>query len=487
MLAAVGNAPRRRAQRYGPVIRWSSPLRTQLVTGLAALGASLAFLAALQRLGPAAIVLLAVGVVGLLLLAHPAWALGALVGAVILLEADPTSPIPFGSSLYDFVPGPKITGVDALLALATAAVVLDVVRRRRAQPVGPVGIALLVLCCAVVTGAVAGLSAGASTVEVQEGVRAVFPLLVIPVLTVQVVDTLAKLRTGLGLLSAAALLKVTLGLLLYVTGASATGPDPFPATYLESTPNILTMLFLLAWVAATLARVPLATWVRWTVPLAAACLLLSFRRSFWIATVASALLVLLMGTGRTGRRLLAPGLVILVAAGYLVSTTTTAQVNGPVGERIQQLSPTQIRSNKADRYRLGERRSVWADVREQPVSGLGLGVGWRQRYPLSEQHPGGRQYVHFAVLWWWMKLGILGPVGYLGMLLTTAAVGVGVWRRSTDPLVAAVALSTATGLVGFALAELTATFTGAEVRASVLMGLVVGLMASAARITASRA
>lgn len=455
--------------------------------GLGALGASLAFLAALQRLGPSAIVLLAVGVVALLLLAHPSWALGALVGAVILLEADPTAPIPFGSGLYDFVPGPKITGVDTLLALATAAVVLDVVARRRAHPVGPVRVALLLLCCAVVTGAVAGLSGGASTVEVQEGIRAVVPVLVIPVLTVQVVDTVAKLRVALGLLAAATLVKVTLGLLLYATGASAVGPDAFAATYLESTPNILTMLFLLVWVAATLARVPLATWVRWTVPLAAACLLLSFRRSFWIATVASALLVLLMGTGRTGRRLLAPGLVILVTAGYLVSTTTTAQVNGPVGERVQQLSPTKIRSNKADRYRLGERRSVWADVREQPIAGLGLGVDWRQRYPLSEQHPGGRQYVHFAVLWWWMKLGILGPIGYLAMLSTTVAVALGVWRRSADPLVASAALATATGLVGFTVAELTATFTGAEARTSVLMGVIVGLTASAGRITASSA
>jgi hypothetical protein len=454
------------------------------MTGLAVLGASLVLGAAVHKLGASALVLLAAGAVALLLLAHPAWSLGLLVGAVLLFEADPTSAFGFGSRLYEFIPGPKITGLDALLGLASAAVCLDVLRRRRTHPVGLVAAPLALLVCGVVMGAVTGLSAGVGLTEVQDGVRSFLPLLVIPLLTTQVLHTREDLHRALGALAAITAVKVTLGVALYATGASTPSAD-FSATYLESTTNVLTMLFLLGWTAARLARVPLPVWVQWLAPIAAACLLLSFRRSFWIATVAGGLLVLLLGTGQTGRRLLLPGLVVLGLAGYLVSATAVAQINGPVGERIQQLSPTKIKSNKEDRYRLGERRSVVADLRQDPIAGLGLGIPWRQRYPISEEHAGGGQYVHFGVLWWWMRLGILGPIGYLALLGTTVALALRVWRRSADGVIGAASLGTAAGLVGLAVAELTATFTGAEVRTSVLVGFVVGFIASAARITSS--
>ena len=43
-------------------------------------------------------------------------------------------------------------------------------------------------------------------------------------------------------------------------------------------------------------------------------------------------------------------------------------------------------------------------------AGLGLGVPWTPRYPLTESYAGATGYTHVVVLWWWLKLGLPGLV-----------------------------------------------------------------------------
>jgi len=107
-------------------------------------------------------------------------------------------------------------------------------------------------------------------------------------------------------------------------------------------------------------------------------------------------------------------------------------------------------------------------------------VGYRARYPLSiGSIP--RTYVHFGALWWWMNAGILGLVGYSWIMLAGVWAGVVVLRRHPDRAVRAAGLAAAAGLVGYAVAELTATFTGPDARSNVLMGAILGLVAVAHR------
>ena len=80
--------------------------------------------------------------------------------------------------------------------------------------------------------------------------------------------------------------------------------------------------------------------------------------------------------------------------------------------RAVSLQPTSVTASAQDRYRLDERANVWANVREHPFTGLGLGVAWSAtERPLPLDRP--RSYAHFAALYWWMKLGILGALAYL--------------------------------------------------------------------------
>ena len=119
------------------------------------------------------------------------------------------------------------------------------------------------------------------------------------------------------------------------------------------------------------------------------------------------------------------------------SGAINASVDSPVGKRLTSLSPSKLAANPEDRYRIDERRNVVAELRDHPVAGLGMAQPWAARYPLSVEHEGGRFYVHFAVLWWWLKMGILGLVAYVGVMAAGVVLGLRIWRRATDEVIRA--------------------------------------------------
>ena len=53
-----------------------------------------------------------------------------------------------------------------------------------------------------------------------------------------------------------------------------------------------------------------------------------------------------------------------------------------------------------------------ATIRWRGWDGAALG----RALPPVDRHEGGRNYVHFALLWWWLKMGILGLIGLLGVI-----------------------------------------------------------------------
>ena len=109
-------------------------------------------------------------------------------------------------------------------------------------------------------------------------------------------------------------------------------------TYYEPTANWVIMIALLAILAAHLVRkVKLPLWVLLGSPLLIACLLLSYRRSFWIATVLGVVLILLLGTSPTGRRLLVPAGLMVLAAIWLLGSLHF-QSNLPLVKRVDSLS-----------------------------------------------------------------------------------------------------------------------------------------------------
>ena len=88
----------------------------------------------------------------------------------------------------------------------------------------------------------------------------------------------------------------------------------------------------------------------------------------------------------------------------------------------------------------------------------------------------GAQYVHFAALWFWLKLGILGLFAYVGVLLGSVWLAWQAWRRSNEPLLRAFGLASLCGMAGLAVIDTTASFTGVEPRFTVLFAVQVGLL-----------
>ena len=105
-----------------------------------------------------------------------------------------------------------------------------------------------------------------------------------------------------------------------------------------------------------------------------------------------------------------------------------------------------------------------------PLVGLGLAIPWQERYPLSVENPGARQYVHMAILWYWLKFGVAGVLAYLAYMLTMIVVGIQVFRSHPDPLVRIAAAGAAAGIVGLMVVETTATFIGSDPRTTSLVG-----------------
>ena len=111
-------------------------------------------------------------------------------------------------------------------------------------------------------------------------------------------------------------------------------------------------------------------------PLLLACLVLSYRRSFWIGAVLGLLFLLVLGTSPVSRRMLVPAALAMVAA-FLLLGSVHFQSQLPLAKRLTSLSPTSIQANREDRYRLDERANVLAAIKENPITGLGVTIPWR--------------------------------------------------------------------------------------------------------------
>jgi hypothetical protein len=304
-----------------------------------------------------------------------------------------------------------------------------------------------------------------------------FYLLLMPVAIVNLDldrDQLALLLKGA---VALALLKAAMGLVVMATGGSVELDGGTHLTYYEPTANWLVLLALLGTVAAIAGGMRKERWMAIGVPLLTASLLLSYRRSFWIAAVLGLLLVLLLGTSRRGRRVLMPVLVLVAGSIWLVGSIEF-QAQTPLANRVQSLAPSKLETNAEDRYRLDERVNVIAEIKRHPIAGIGLQDDWSATArPLPVEHQNGRKYVHFTLLWWWLKLGILGVAAFASLLLGGLLLSWRTWRNNREPLFRCFGLASMCGILGLLAVETTASFTGVDARFTVVLAVQLGLLA----------
>lgn len=463
---------------YALRLRLREPLSRELVIAVAcALGTLLLAYAGAHKLGAGGL-LLPLGVVLLvILMRYPLAMVIVTTGAVILGEGSTFGLFSFTSHLYNHVYR-ELTAVDFLVALTLVSVCLDIMRKRRSVSMPrPMAFALSLLVLAMVPGAITGHAAGMGVRSVLLGENVLVYLLLIPVAVANLDLSLDRVRMLLLGAVGLAVVKAVLGLVEIVghKGTSIEGTSTL--TYYEPTANWLIMIVLLGVVVAVVARMHPPRGLLLGSPLLLASLLLSYRRSFWIAVVLGLLLVVMFGVSQSGRRLLIPVGLLLVVAIWLLGSVHWQNSQSAVVRRAASLNPSSLEQNVEDRYRLDERVNVLGAIGEHPVTGLGVLVPWSAKFqPLSIEHPEARQYVHFAFLWFWLRLGILGAVAYLSLLFAAALISWRVWRYRREPLFRAFGLASLCGLIGLVVIETTATFTGVDPRFNVVLGLQLGLL-----------
>jgi O-antigen ligase len=421
----------------------------------------------------------------LVLLLRPELSVALLLSLVVMCERADTGLFPFTSHLYDDILGGP-SAIEWLMAFSLVAVVLE--RLAKSKPVrigGPLALPLALIALAGVAGAVTGHFAGASIKTIVFAGHQVAYVLVMPLLVVNVVDSERRARQALGLLAGLAVVKSALGLLTVAAGAG-TVVDGATITYYEPVANWLALIVILGVAAALLARARPPLWLLAGTPLLVLSLALSLRRSFWIGAALGFLLVLLLGSRPLHRRLLLPAGVLVVVALWGLSAVgfQAFEPQGPIVERARSLDPSKVRTNAQDRYRLDERANVVDAIKSHPVAGLGLAVDWEATHPLGIEHENGRNYTHIVALWWWLKLGILGFLAYLSFMAASLLASWRTWRRSADPWLSAAGLAGFCGLAALIVVETVGSFTGVDVRFSVLIGAVAGLLAALQRVTA---
>jgi O-antigen ligase len=438
--------------------------------------------AAVTKFGAVGLALPLVMVIAVALLMRPVAAVVTALVVILLAESGSFGLFTFTKHLYDSI-GNTLSPADLLAGLAIVSVGLDLLRRRE-RPYVPAELLIPItfLFLGMIVGFVMGREGGKGIAHIllAEDVLAIFALLPIAVCNLDL-DRRAMARLlQAGLLLA--VVKAVLGIVEIASGRGITIEGSARLTYYEPAPNWLISMAILTIFAMFVFRAKLSRWMWLAFPLLLACLLLSYRRSFWIAIALALLLVLLLGIGRLGRRLLLPAAIMVVGAIWLLGSIHFQSAQNPVAKRFTSLKPGSLQTNAADRYRLDERANVVGEIKQHPISGLGLTVPWTATVrSLPQEHPSGRQYVHFAALWFWLKLGILGLIAYIAMIAGGMRLAFTVWRRSPEPLLRAFGLASLCAIVGLFVMDTTASFTGVDIRFTILFSAQLGVLALLAR------
>jgi O-antigen ligase len=424
-------------------------------------------------------------VVVAILLLRPLVMVTLVIALTIACEASVFGLFTFTYALYGSITK-DLTILDALVGLAVLSVALDMMRhRRRLRVPGPLRLFLLFLALAMVGSAVMSHATGTSVHFAILSEHTLAYLLVLPTAVANLRIDKQQLRYLLVGAMGIAIVKALLGIVEVVTGHGAIVEGSGRLTYYEPTANWVIMMGLFSVLAALVIRAKPSLWLLIGGAVLFGSLLLSYRRSFWIAAVVGIALILLVGMTPAGRRLLLP-VVLSMVAGVWVLSTVPFQASGQIVKRATSLTSSKVEANKYDRYRIDERINVLANIREHPITGLGIDTPWKAIVrPLSIESAGQGgygAYVHFAVLWYWVKLGVVGLLAYLSLLAGTAVLAWRVWRRSEDSVLRVFGLASLCGIAGLVVAETTASFTGTDPRMSLIVAAQAGLLALAARM-----
>jgi O-antigen ligase len=381
-----------------------------------------------------------------------------------------------GRQFYRPVAGP-VAPTDVLVGVLVAWAVADA-RARTVLPRLPAALvgACLAVLLAAATGAVTGWQAGARS-DVIFGARCSVYLAVVPIAVASLLWR-SQLEAATRTFTAGGAVVAAIGLTGFVLAQGPVIPNGPLVTFTEAG-ALWWVLMVVLTTACLVAIDQRPRLVRILIGLLALLVLaLSLRRGFILAALLTLPAAGLIAASAEARRF------VLLLAAALVATAVLVAAFLPANRALQPPGAEAVLTfqesrSRGDRYRRAELANVWANIRRSPVYGLGLGVPWRTYEPMPAQYTGFRNYVHAALLWYWLKMGLLGALAYLGYIAAAAWCGRHAWRSGSSPQVRAFGLATSLSVIALLFVELTATQSGVDVRLALVMGLAIGICAAA--------
>lgn len=351
---------------------------------------------------------------------------------------------------------PLVLPSDALLlaGLVRATLVLAQLRlQRRALLIGAVALAFLGVVAAQVAHAILlGRPLSGTGAEARNLLGLAALLLALPI----VYDVAARRRLAHGL--------VAIGLALGVWGVAqfalqlrfdmptdlGAGPLGFNTAgrvagmYAFPVAAILALAALAAGVGSLRARAALAA----VLALNVAAVVLTFERTFMVATVVGFAALVVFGSPAVRRRVVvAAPLGLLATLLALLALAPTVLV--AAGQRIASIVDHE--SDPSLYYRAVEGRLVLDQIERRPLVGSGLAAAIHIGRPGTTQPIKARRYAENGYLWLVWKVGLVG--GAVLVALLAACVASGAARRH-DPLTGALVAGAQASLVALALATL---------------------------------
>lgn len=170
----------------------------------------------------------------------------------------------------------------------------------------------------------------------------------------------------------------------------------------------------------------LKKWMLWTSPFLVFTLIVSYRRTFFVAILVSAL-ALIVTIGR-GRRLKQIGYVLAMLVAFIVFIVFTDPI-GFIGRLAGIVQP----GEEGSAYiRLMELPNVLMNIRDNPIFGTAIGTHWHEYYRMPTFANYTSVGVHNTYLYWPLRAGILGAVGFLWLLLRMWKAAIICYRLSED-------------------------------------------------------
>jgi hypothetical protein len=197
-------------------------------------------------------------------------------------------------------------------------------------------------------------------------------------------------------------------------------------------------------------------------------LLLTYERTFWVATVIGVLLVVAGSPSRGRLRALFWGPLAIVVF-FAVMSTVAPDTLGAARERL--LSLGRYQSDNSLRYRLTESDRVLDEIEKRPLTGSGLAATIYWGRPWEDVPPDTHTFAHNGYLWVTWKLGLLGAALLFGAMLFVL---IGRAPPAPSPLAAALRIGARAGLLALLLSSVTfPSFT--QLSSAAVLGLLLAL------------